>query len=171
MGPAVPRVQAEHRRWSLTLCFLGTVRAVGLVLAVENDTSDCPIRQRAGREDPAGSSSRKIRAFPGGLMEEITSEHTTHRLSPMAITLPFIVGGIAGAAAALLFAPQSGDATRKLVRRKLDETVVSARDLKDRTVRRGQAAKDEATSRVQGAASALAGTGGLTGHEAARAQV
>jgi gas vesicle protein len=101
-------------------------------------------------------------------MEDITSEHTTHRLSPMAITVPFIVGGIAGAAAALLFAPLSGDATRKLMRRKLDETVVSARDLKDRTIRRGQAVKDEATSRVQEAASALAGNGGLHGHAAAR---
>jgi hypothetical protein len=99
-------------------------------------------------------------------MEDITFEHTTRRRSPLANTLPFIVGGIAGAAAALLFAPQSGDATRKLVRRKLDETVESARDLKDRTIRRGQAVRDEATSRVQGAASAFAGNGGL--HDAAR---
>ena len=99
-------------------------------------------------------------------MKDITSEHTTHRLSPLAITLPFIVGGIAGAAAALLFAPQSGDATRRLVQRTLDETVVSAGDLKDRAIRQGQAVRDEATSRVQGAASALAGNGGLHGHDA-----
>jgi hypothetical protein len=100
-------------------------------------------------------------------MDDITPEHIAHDRSPVALTVPFVVGGIAGAVAALLLAPQSGDATRKLMRRKLNETVVSARDLKDRTVRRGQAVRDEATSRVHEAASALAGNGGLHGPQRA----
>jgi gas vesicle protein len=67
---------------------------------------------------------------------------------------------VAGAAAALLLAPQSGKLTRGLMGRKLSDAAGSARDLKGRAVRRGQELREEATHRVQGAASALAGTAG-----------
>ena len=71
----------------------------------------------------------------------------------------FLAGGLAGASLALLMAPQSGQATREAVRRKIRETDDSARGLKDRVVRRGEAIRDEAGRRVEAAASALAGNG------------
>ena len=78
----------------------------------------------------------------------------------------------------LLLAPQSGKVTRQIMRRKLNDTADSARDLKgrvgdklsdaadsardlkDRAVRRGQEVREEATYRMEGAASALAGKDG-----------
>lgn len=71
--------------------------------------------------------------------------------------LGFLAGGIAGAGVALLFAPQSGRATRDGMRRKLHEADEAAHDLQGRIVRRGEALRDEATRRVSAAASALAG--------------
>jgi len=74
--------------------------------------------------------------------------------------LCFLAGGLAGAAAGLLLAPQSGQTTRDSMRRKLREADESARGLKDRIVRRGEGIRDEAARRVGAAASALAGNGG-----------
>ena len=78
-------------------------------------------------------------------------------MSYSALTFSFLAGGIAGATLALLLAPQSGKVTRQIVRRKLNDTADSARNLKDRAVRRGQEVREEATYRVEGAASALSG--------------
>ena len=72
----------------------------------------------------------------------------------------FLAGGLAGASAALLLAPQSGKATREAARGKLRDTADSARGLKDRIVRQGEEVRDEAVRRVGAAASALAGNGG-----------
>ena len=83
------------------------------------------------------------------------NNRTTY-LSPM---LCFLAGGLAGAGVALLLAPQSGKDTRETVRRTLRETDDSARELKDRVVRRGEEIRVEATRRVGAAASALAGNG------------
>lgn len=47
----------------------------------------------------------------------------------------FLAGGIAGASVALLLAPQSGEVTRQVMRRKLRDTAGSVRDLKARMVR------------------------------------
>lgn len=80
-----------------------------------------------------------------------------------ALTLSFLAGGLAGAGAALLFAPQSGKVTRDAVRGKFLETTSSARDLKDRVVRRGEELRDEASRRVGAAASALTGNGSAGG--------
>lgn len=77
-----------------------------------------------------------------------------------ALTFAFLAGGIAGAAAALLFAPQSGVVTREIVGRKLNHAAASARGLKDRAIRRGREIREEASHRVEGAASALAGKPG-----------
>jgi gas vesicle protein len=73
--------------------------------------------------------------------------------------LCFLAGGFAGAAAGLLLAPQSGKTTRDSMRRKLREADDSARGLKERILRRGEGIRDEATRRVNAAASALAGNG------------
>ena len=108
-------------------------------------------------------------------MNEHTSDCTSHGASYSAMTFYFLAGGLAGAAVALLLAPQSGTATRQLMRSKLDEAAesartlkgrmvdtltdaaTSARDFKDQAVSRGRALREEATYRVEGAASALAG--------------
>jgi gas vesicle protein len=109
------------------------------------------------------------------LMNEHTPDCASHGTSYSALTFSFLAGGLAGATVALLLAPQSGKVTRQIMRRKLNDTADSARDLKgrvadklsdaadsaralkDRAVRRGQEAREEATYRMEGAASALAG--------------
>ncbi|MCM2256820.1 MAG: YtxH domain-containing protein [Vicinamibacteria bacterium] len=73
--------------------------------------------------------------------------------------LGFLVGGLAGAGVALLIAPQSGRATRAAMKRSLHDTAASARGLKNRALRRGEGARDEAARRVTAAAAALAGDG------------
>ena len=109
-------------------------------------------------------------------MNDQTPDCASHGTSYSALTFSFLAGGLAGATVALLLAPQSGKVTRQIMRRKLNETADSARDLKgrmvdklndaadsarelkDRAVRRGQEVREEATYRMEGAASALAGT-------------
>jgi gas vesicle protein len=71
----------------------------------------------------------------------------------------FLAGGLLGASVALLLAPQSGQATREAMRRKLHEADDSALELKDRVVRGGREVRDETARRVGAAASALAGNG------------
>ena len=111
-------------------------------------------------------------------MNDHTPDISSHSTSYSAMTLAFLAGGIAGATAALLLAPRSGRATREIMGRKLDDAADSARDLKgrvveklsdaaesarelkDRAIRRGQEIREEATYRVEGAASALAGKTG-----------
>ena len=83
-----------------------------------------------------------------------------HGASYSALTYSFLAGGIAGAAVALLLAPNSGKATREIMGRKLDDAAEPARELKNRAIRRGQEIREEATYRVEGAASALAGKAG-----------
>lgn len=72
----------------------------------------------------------------------------------------FLAGGIAGAAAALLLAPQSGRATRERMARKMGDTADSARGMRDRAIQKGSEIWGEATSRVSDAASVLAGSDG-----------
>lgn len=87
-------------------------------------------------------------------------ERTSDGTSPFSWMFYFLVGGVAGAGLALLLAPQPGKVTRELMRGKLNETAGSARDLKDRLIRRGERIRDEARHRAEGALSALAGDGG-----------
>ena len=109
-------------------------------------------------------------------MDDYTQD-CTHGPSYAGLAVSFLAGGIAGAAAALLLAPQSGKATREIMGRKMNDTAegaralkdrmvdrmngaaASARDLKDRAIRRGQEIREEASDRVEGAAAALAGKG------------
>ena len=93
-------------------------------------------------------------------MNDLTPDITTRGASYSAMTFSFLAGGIAGATVALLLAPHSGKVTREIMGRKMGEAAGSARDLRDRAIRRGQELREEATSRVEGAASALAGKAG-----------
>ena len=90
-------------------------------------------------------------------MDDHTPACSSRGASCSALTFSFLAGGIAGAAVALLLAPQSGDVTRAFMGRKLDDAADSARDLKERTIRRSQELREEAMHRVEDAASALAG--------------
>jgi gas vesicle protein len=72
----------------------------------------------------------------------------------------FLAGGVTGASVALLLAPGSGRATREVMRGKLSDSAGSARDFKDRLIRRGQRIRDEARHRVDDAVSALTRDGG-----------
>ena len=75
-------------------------------------------------------------------------------------TLWFLAGGIAGAGLSLLLAPQSGQATRQMMVRKLNGGADTVRSLKDRAVNRGEEIWDETAHRVEDAAAALSGTVG-----------
>ena len=89
------------------------------------------------------------------------NDRTSYFTSP----LYFLAGALAGASVALLVAPQAGKLTRALLRGKLRDTAESARQLKDRVVRRGEEIREEAAHRVSDAASALAGHGPRNGQE------
>ncbi len=111
-------------------------------------------------------------------MHAHTPDRTSHGASYSVLTFSFLAGGIAGAAVALLLAPQSGRVTRQIMGRKLNDAADSARELKgrmveklndaadsarelrDRAIRRGEEIRDEGTYRVEEAASALAGKAG-----------
>ena len=86
--------------------------------------------------------------------------HTPGYASPVGLLLCFVAGSVAGASAALLLAPQSGRATRQMVRRKVRDTAGSTRWLKDQVIERDRQIKDEATQRVEDAVSVLTGSGG-----------
>jgi hypothetical protein len=94
------------------------------------------------------------------LQGEFMNDHSSSCTSPLTLMFCFLAGGVAGATAALLMAPQSGRATRDSMRRNMNQAAGSARDLKDQLVRRGQGLRDEARHRVDEAVSALAGDGG-----------
>jgi len=79
--------------------------------------------------------------------------------SYMTLPFSFLVGALAGASVDLLVAPQAGRITREMMRRKVRDSATSARQLKDRVVRRGEQIGEEAAHRVTDAASALAGRG------------
>jgi gas vesicle protein len=82
------------------------------------------------------------------------------RMSHLTTIVSFLAGGIAGATAALLLAPQSGRDTRQAIARKASDTADSAREMKDRVLQKGGEMWGEATHRVDGAASALLGGDG-----------
>jgi gas vesicle protein len=90
------------------------------------------------------------------------NEHTPGRTSPLSLLAYFVAGSVTGASLALLLAPQSGRATREMVRKKLRDGAGSTRELKDQLVERGRTMRDEATHRVDAAVAALAGHGGAS---------
>ncbi len=57
---------------------------------------------------------------------------------PSGIILSFLLGGLTGAALAMLFAPRSGRETRELLGDKIREGAERGRELKDRVVAKGR---------------------------------
>ena len=88
----------------------------------------------------------------------------SYRMPYLTSIVGFLAGGIAGATAALLLAPQSGRDTRQAMARKMGDTADSAREMKDRVVQRSGEIWDQASHRVGDAASALAGGDGQAHH-------
>ena len=59
-------------------------------------------------------------------MDDHTPDRASHGASYSALTFAFLAGGVAGAAVALLLAPQSGKVTREIMGRKLNDAADSA---------------------------------------------
>jgi len=76
----------------------------------------------------------------------MTDERTTQ---PSSVILSFLLGGLTGAALAILFAPRSGRETREMLGEKLRETADRSRDLKDKLQNRGKEMLDDAAGFVR----------------------
>ena len=61
------------------------------------------------------------------------------------VILSFMLGGLVGAALAVLFAPRSGDETRELLGEKLREGAERGRRLRDRAVAKGRETLEDAS--------------------------
>jgi gas vesicle protein len=66
-----------------------------------------------------------------------------------AVFLAFILGGLTGAALALLYAPRTGQETRDLLAEKVREGEARAREAKERAVAKGREALDEASGYIE----------------------
>lgn len=69
--------------------------------------------------------------------------------SASGIILAFLVGGLTGAALALLYAPRSGKETRDLLGERIREGAERGRELKEKAVTKGREAVEEAADYVQ----------------------
>ncbi len=80
------------------------------------------------------------------------------------VILSFLLGGLTGAALALLYAPRTGQETRDLLGERLRETAERGREMKQEVVGRGRALVDEAVRlRRQAAADHRAAQGAADG--------
>jgi gas vesicle protein len=70
-------------------------------------------------------------------------------MGPSGIILSFLMGGLVGAALAVLYAPRSGRETREMLGEKLREGAEKGRDFKDKAVARGRDLIDEAGDFVE----------------------
>jgi gas vesicle protein len=61
--------------------------------------------------------------------------------------LSFLLGGLTGAALAVLFAPRSGRETRDMLQERIREGAERGRELRDRYAERGREFKDRAVDR------------------------
>jgi len=68
--------------------------------------------------------------------------------SASSVILAFLLGGLTGAALALLYAPRSGQETRDLLSERVRETAERGRELKEQAVGKGRALVDAATQYV-----------------------
>jgi gas vesicle protein len=64
------------------------------------------------------------------------------------IILSFLMGGLTGAALAILFAPRSGKETRDILGEKFREGAERTRDLRDRATAKGREIVDDASGYV-----------------------
>src|SRR3954451_19897137 len=69
--------------------------------------------------------------------------------SASSVILAFLLGGLTGAAVALLYAPRSGKETRDLLSERVRETAERGREIKDQAVGRGRAIIDDAQQYVE----------------------
>lgn len=65
------------------------------------------------------------------------------------IILSFLMGGLAGAALALLYAPRSGRETREQLSERLRDSAERGREIKDRVVSKGRQAIDDAGDYIE----------------------
>jgi gas vesicle protein len=71
-----------------------------------------------------------------------------HGSGASGVILAFMLGGLTGAALAILFAPRSGRETREMLGEKLRETTDRSREVRDRAVARGRELFDDAAEFV-----------------------
>jgi gas vesicle protein len=64
------------------------------------------------------------------------------------IILSFLVGGLTGAAVAILFAPRSGRETREILGERVREGAERSREIRDRATERGREILDDASEYV-----------------------
>jgi gas vesicle protein len=72
-----------------------------------------------------------------------------------AFLVGFIVGGLSGAVAALLFAPQSGEETRALIKDKSIELRDRAQETAEEAIARAEVVVDDVRERSKGAMDAV----------------
>jgi gas vesicle protein len=71
------------------------------------------------------------------------------RSNPSGVILAFLLGGLTGAALAILYAPRSGQETRDLLGDKLRDGAQRGRDLRDKAVARGKEIYEDASDYVE----------------------
>jgi gas vesicle protein len=64
------------------------------------------------------------------------------------VILSFLLGGLTGAALAILFAPRSGRETREMLSEKLKEQAEKSRELRERAAQKGREILDDASEYV-----------------------
>ena len=77
------------------------------------------------------------------------------RGSGSGVILSFLLGGLTGAALAILFAPRSGEETREMLGGKLREGADRGRKLRDRAAARGREILEDASDYVENQREAL----------------
>ena len=77
------------------------------------------------------------------------------RGSGSGVILSFLLGGLTGAALAILFAPRSGEETREMLGGKLREGAERGRKIRDRATARGREILEDASDYVEGQREAL----------------
>ena len=77
------------------------------------------------------------------------------RSSGSGVILAFLLGGLTGAALAILFAPRSGEETREILGGKLREGAERGRKIRDRATARGREMLEDAADYVENQREAL----------------
>src|SRR6185295_3173359 len=72
-----------------------------------------------------------------------------HGSNASGVILAFLLGGLTGAALAILYAPRSGRETREMLGDKMREGADRGRELRDKAVAKGRELYDDATDYVE----------------------